>query len=158
MQGKEMDRESIGHLVWAPMPGRDGSRWPAEALSATDLPPGRSIPREALASLNQTERLLLQQALEKAKPSGASSERMLLDGLYAAKANSPSSKGGGTNGKGGADKERAELEEARRAAAAESARSCREPKVFVMFFGSNRWCWLPVEQLLDFEEHYECVY
>jgi uncharacterized protein (DUF1501 family) len=151
-----MDKDSIGHLVWAPMPGREGSRWPAEALSATDLPPGRSIPREALASLNQTERLLLQQALEQAMPSGASSERLLLDGLQAAKASNVSatkSRDDSAKGRSAAENERAELEQARRVAAAASGRQCRDPKVFVMFFGSNRWCWLPAEQLLDFEEH-----
>ena len=154
LQGSDVDRASIGRLVWAPYPdNRDGCLWPAEALYATALPPGRSIPREALASLNQSERLLLQKAVQASAAPGSASERLLLDGLAA--------DGGGEGARkrtaAPADAaEAASMAEARRLAAV-SERACREPKVFVSLLGGNRWCWLPQERLLDFSEHRGCA-
>ena len=83
VQGSSADKDAVGRLVWAPLPGggRDAVMWPAEALDAAQLPRGRTIPREALASLNQTERLLLQQAVEARLPKGQSAERLMVDGI-----------------------------------------------------------------------------
>ena len=66
VQGGTKEKEKVGHLVWAPVAqgGKDAVMWPAEALDAAALPQGRTIPREALASLNLTERNLVQQAID----------------------------------------------------------------------------------------------
>jgi hypothetical protein len=167
VQGGNTDKESIGRLVWAPLPSNDNVMWPAEVLDAAKLPRGRSIPREALVSLNQTERTLLQQHVEMANPKGHSVERLLLEGLHSTKltvapVNSPPNEDSVGNGgapvvtvasssgkKGGTQKKGVNKRVG-------GGRQCNVPKVFVMFFGSSRWCWMSPDQLLDFQEHKEC--
>ena len=166
VQGATSDKDSVGRLVWAVQPGsgKDGGMWPAEVLDVACLPRGRSIPREALAALDQSERLLLQQYVEKAHPEGKSAERILLEGLKAADAGSkPTTETGGAPD-AGADDGNAKKGKGSKAASGASkgtsftACACHVPKVFVIFFGSNRWAWLPQDSLLDFAEHREYAF
>ena len=164
VQGATSDKDSVGRLVWAAQPGsgQGGGMWPAEVLDVACLPRGRSIPREALAALNQTERLLLQQHVEKADPEGKSAERILLEGLTAADAAPKATIETGAAADAGADDGNGEAgKESKSASGAAKrrlfARACHVPKVFAIFFGSNRWAWLLPDSLLDFAEHRECA-
>jgi hypothetical protein len=177
-QGAASDKDAVGRLVWAPMPsgGRGGVLWPAEALDAAALPRGRSIPREALVALNQTERLLLQQHVEKANLTGRSAERLLLEGLQAPAASQSGANGADGVASGGAGTEAEEGtpkgakggSKTRKGGGPQAAakaelfkaggwRACNAPKVFVIFFGSNRWAWLAPDALLDFQAHRACA-
>lgn len=147
----------------------DNVMWPAEMLDASKLPRGRSIPREALVSLNQTERTLLQQHVEMANPKGHSVERLLLEGLHskeppaAVPVESPPKED--ITGNGGAPEvavanssvKKGMMQKKGGNKRAGGGRQCNVPKVFVMFFGSSRWCWMSPDQLLNFQEHKECA-
>ena len=148
-QGGTKEKEKVGHLVWAPVAqgGKDAVMWPAEALDAAALPQGRTIPREALASLNLTERNLVQQAID----SNHSLERAIALSL-----NEANAAGGGA---AGSERQAAYnvLGGVVRGGRANGGRTCNVPKVFVVYFGSSRWAWLAPDVLLDFVEHRKCA-
>lgn len=171
VQGGNTDRESIGEIVWAPAVSNEHVRWPAEALDPLNPPKGRTVPREALAALNQTERLALQHAEQ--QRARAAIRNSKADASAAAPP-----PGGGDGGSGGEaaagapagaaaaaqspESAVAAAEEAAppaagakasRAGKAAPVRMATQPKMLVVYFGTARWAWMERERLLDFEEH-----
>lgn len=154
LPGTGANKDSIGRLVWAPFPGTEGILWPGEALDPAQLPLGRSIPREAMVSLNQTERLLLQQHCDKSAPAAVGAADGDGKAMPAAGAEDGTLVASDVGACAPADGSAGTACE--RAAAAKrnlGSRTCKVPKVFVMFFGNSRWCWLPPDCLLDYAEH-----
>lgn len=142
MQGANTDRESIGELVWAPAVGNEHVRWPAEALDPLNPPKGRTVPREALAALNQTERLALQHAEQQRARTAIRNSKADAAGApecaVAAAAETPAATG-------------------KAAARSTPVRVATPPKMLVVYFGTARWAWMEPERLLDFDTHELCA-
>ena len=145
VQGTTTEPESIGTLCWAPLGGRGNVLWPAEMIDAAAIPRGRSIPKDVLKKLNESDRHVLRESLQ-GTPIAASAERMLIDGLHAPVPEDVMP--------GARKKVVPKMVPSKKSY---TGRQCQLPKHFVTFFGTAEWCWLPVDQLISYFPNKQCA-